>query len=369
MMDHQDSFWVERARRGDGHAFRLLIDKYQGQIESLIARSRGRADAADLLQETFLQAYASLGELRDPGRFGAWLYGIALNLIKMQHRRDGRADTTSWEALQGGTAGPLIHRSAEESPEDIATTRALHAALKAAIDDLAPVNREAVVLHYIDGLSYREIATLLSVPLSTIKGRLHKARQQLRDELAPALVSQPREELPAMIQATVNEVYVVERHDAEDHTVVVLKARDRERYLPMWIGVFEGTAIKILMMGLDLPRPLTYQLVAGMLQAADARIEAVHVTELRGDTYIGTVHVRSSDLIHEVDARPSDGLALALQVDAPIFVHPDVWAASGVDSPTDVCRPDRADVETTDIRPLELPEPILHIARHDDLDA
>jgi RNA polymerase sigma factor (sigma-70 family) len=116
-MDHQDSFWVERARRGDGHAFQLLVDKYQRQVENLIARSRGRDDTADLLQETFLQAYASLDELRDPGRFGAWLYGIALNLIKMQHRRDGRADTTSWEALQGGTVGPALHHSAAESPE------------------------------------------------------------------------------------------------------------------------------------------------------------------------------------------------------------------------------------------------------------
>lgn len=367
-MDHQDSFWVERARRGDGHAFRLLVDKYRRQIEHLIVRSHRRDDASDLLQETLLQAYASLDELRDPGRFGAWLYGIALNVIKMQHRRDGRADTTSWEALRGGTAGPAIHRSADESPEDVATTRVLHAALKAAIDDLSEVNREAVVLHYIDGLSYREIATLLSVPLSTVKGRLHKARQQLRDELAPAMGPDIRKEFPAMIETTVNEVYAVERRDAEDHTVVVLKARDRERYLPIWIGEFEGTAIKVLLMGLDLPRPLTYQLVAGMLRAADARIEAVHITELRGETYIGAVQLRTNGQLHAADARPSDGLALALQVGAPIFVHPDVWAAAGVDSPTDVCRPDRTDVEATRIRPLELPEPSLRIQRGDEPD-
>lgn len=362
-MDHQDSFWVERARRGDGHAFRLLVDKYQDQIEGLIRQSLGREDVADLQQDTFLQAYANLDQLQHPERFGAWLYGIALNLIKMQHRRNGRTHLTSWEALQGGTTRPAAHVPPEQSPEDIATTRALHAALQAAIDDLSDVNREAVVLHYIDGLSYREIAALLGVPISTVKGRLHKARQQLRHELSPAVALYPRKEFPAMIEATVNEVYVVEHPDAEDHTVVVLKAQGQERYLPIWIGEFEATAIKVQLMGLDLPRPLTYQLVAGLLQAADARIEAVHITELRNDTYIGVVRLQTSSQVHEVDARPSDGLALALQLGAPIFVHPDVWEATGVDSPTELCRPDQTDVDTGNVRPLELRERLLRALR------
>jgi RNA polymerase sigma factor (sigma-70 family) len=358
-MDHQDSFWVERACRGDNHAFGLLIDKYRPQLEGLIANSLGPDEVPDLLQETFLQAYLSLDRLRDPERFDAWLYGIALNLIRMHHRRGRRADVTSWEALQGGTTRPLDGALRTDSAEDLALTRAVHAALRSAIENLSEVNREAVVLYYIDGLSYREIADLLTVPLSTVKSRLHKARQQLRIDLAPVVVPPMQKEKPLMTEATVYEVYTVERPEKGPHTVVVLKARDRDRYLPMWIGDFEGTAIKLQLSGVETPRPLTYNLMANLLTAAGGQVEAVHINELREDTFIGSVQLRTNGQIQHVDARPSDGLALALRVNAPISVDDSVWERAGTDSPTDAVNRNREDIAVTSMEPVELPDPFL----------
>jgi len=358
-MDHQDSFWVERACRGDNHAFGLLIDKYRPQLEGLIANSLGPDEVPDLLQETFLQAYLSLDRLRDPERFDAWLYGIALNLIRMHHRRGRRADVTSWEALQGGTTRPLDGALRTDSAEDLALTRAVHAALRSAIENLSEVNREAVVLYYIDGLSYREIADLLTVPLSTVKSRVHKARQQLRIDLAPVVVPPMQKEKPLMTEATVYEVYTVERPEKGPHTVVVLKARDRDRYLPMWIGDFEGTAIKLQLSGVETPRPLTYNLMANLLTAAGGQVEAVHINELREDTFIGSVQLRTNGQIQHVDARPSDGLALALRVHAPISVDDSVWERAGTDSPTDAVNRNREDIAVTSMEPVELPDPFL----------
>lgn len=355
-MDHQESFWIERARRGDSRAFGLLIDKYRPQIEGLIANALGPDEVPDLLQETFLQAYLSLHRLRAPERFGAWLYGIALNLIKMRYRQRRQADVVSWDALQGGTSRLMDGTLSAASAEDLALTRAVHAALRSAVENLSAVNRQAVVLHYIDGLSYREIAELLSVPVSTVKSRLHKARQQLRDDLAPAFTHTDRKGKPSMIESTVYEVYTAELPDREPHTIVVLKARDRDRYLPIWIGNFEGMAIKLQLSGTETPRPLTYDLVANLLKAAGAQVVAVQINELRDETFIGSVHVQAGGQTEQVDARPSDALALALRVNAPIFVHADVLERAGTDSPTDVHRKDRADTEVARIRPLELPD-------------
>lgn len=368
-MDHQDSFWVERARRGDSRAFGLLIDKYRPQIEGLIAGSLGPDEVPDLLQETFLQAYLSLDRLRNPERFGAWLYGIALNLIKMHYRRRGRADVISWEMLQGGTTRPLDGALRMDSAEELALTRAVHVALRSAIENLSAINREVVVMHYIDGLSYREIADLLTVPLSTVKSRLHKARQQLRNDLAPVLVPQTRKEKPLMSEATVYEVYTVELPEKAPHTIVVLKARNRERYLPIWIGDFEGTAIKLQLGGVETPRPLTFDLVANLLQAAGAHVEAVHVNELRDDTFLGSVQLRTNGQTHTVDARPSDALALALRVNASISVHDSVWEKASTDTPTEVCHDDREDIGVVSIRPLELPERLQTLVRKEVDDA
>src|SRR6266702_1353660 len=154
--------------------------------------------AEDLVQEALLRAYLGLSQLRDPARFGAWLCGIAVNLAKMRLRR--RALETRLFAEPGSNGG------FEE--------RELLLLVRDAVDILPPGQRDAVLMHYIDGLSCEEIAVLLGSSPGAIRVRLHRARQQLREQLATlAPPPTPKEEI-RMIEMRLEDVIVrVAEHD------------------------------------------------------------------------------------------------------------------------------------------------------------
>ena len=107
--------------------------------------------------------------------------------------------------------------------------------------------------------------------------------------------------------------------------VVLLKEQAGERILPIWIGLSEGLALSLQLRAMTTPRPMTYDLTARLLEVAEARIEQVTVTSLRDNTFYATLRVRVGDRVHDVDARPSDALNVALRVNAPIFVAPEVF--------------------------------------------
>jgi hypothetical protein len=111
--------------------------------------------------------------------------------------------------------------------------------------------------------------------------------------------------------------------------VVLLKERDGERVLPIWIGPHEGHLIKWQLAGGSAPRPLTYELMARLLETAQAQVERMAVSRLHDEVFYATLWVRVGGRTHEVDARPSDALNLALRLDAPIFVDEAVLEKAG----------------------------------------
>jgi bifunctional DNase/RNase len=107
--------------------------------------------------------------------------------------------------------------------------------------------------------------------------------------------------------------------------VVVLSPEDEELVLPIWIGHFEAWAIAMELSGVTSKRPLTHDLLNGMIQRLGARVESVQVTDLKDQTfYAKIILARNSETI-EVDARPSDSIALALKAKVPIFVRQDLF--------------------------------------------
>jgi hypothetical protein len=100
--------------------------------------------------------------------------------------------------------------------------------------------------------------------------------------------------------------------------------------LPIWVGPPEGDALALQLGGGSMPRPLTPDLMARLVEATGARIERVVVSSLREQTFYASVGVRTRDGVAEVDARPSDALNLAVRVGAPILVDPEVMDASGI---------------------------------------
>ncbi len=102
--------------------------------------------------------------------------------------------------------------------------------------------------------------------------------------------------------------------------VVVLEDIEKTRLVPIWIGVNEGNAIALEMQGEKFPRPLTHDLMVDMIEALGGEIEKVVVSDLRDNSYFAVIHVKHGNKVLEIDARPSDSLALAVRVNCPIFV-------------------------------------------------
>ena len=102
--------------------------------------------------------------------------------------------------------------------------------------------------------------------------------------------------------------------------VVILKDMDGKRFLPILIGPFEATAIALALEGAPVPRPLTHDLMRSILESLDASLEQVVVHDIRESTFFAKLILRTDGELQEIDARPSDAIALALRMKAPIYV-------------------------------------------------
>jgi len=112
--------------------------------------------------------------------------------------------------------------------------------------------------------------------------------------------------------------------------VVILKEKVSDRYLPIWIGPAEADAIAVKLQGVNVPRPLTHDLMNSMLDTLGARIESIAVTDLKNDTFYARIYININGSQLEVDSRPSDALALAVRVEAPIYVDDSVLERAGI---------------------------------------
>ncbi len=136
-----------------------------------------------------------------------------------------------------------------------------------------------------------------------------------------------RKEGTSMIEMTVDHVRM---HYVSDQRVVVLKAKEDERRLPIWIGKAEGDAIAMELQGQQMPRPMTHSLMHKILGDLQAEVEKVVVSDIVDGTFFAILRVKTSDDAIEYDTRPSDAIALAVHSGAPLFAAPEVVAKAGV---------------------------------------
>ena len=106
--------------------------------------------------------------------------------------------------------------------------------------------------------------------------------------------------------------------------IIILRDEEEKRSLPIWVGIFEANAIALELEKIATPRPMTHDLIRNILEAIEAKVEKVVVNDLRENTFFALIHLRLGDEEITVDSRPSDAIALALRVGAPIFVEEDV---------------------------------------------
>jgi len=103
--------------------------------------------------------------------------------------------------------------------------------------------------------------------------------------------------------------------------IVVLKDGEEKIFLPIWVGIFEANAIALQLEHIETPRPMTHDLLRNIIQHVDAKVNRVVISDLRESTFYASIQVLQQGRLIEIDARPSDALAIALRTDAPIFVE------------------------------------------------
>lgn len=172
-----DDLLVERAGTGrDQSAFAELVRRHQGKVRGLLLRLTNNPTLADdLAQEVFLRAYRGLVGFEGRARFSTWLYRIAYNVF-LNHR----ARTRELAALPVGFDCQAAAPENELSANRLDMRRDLSSAIAA----LPERYRAVVTLHYIEDVSYPEIAEILDLPLGTVKTHLHRAKKMLREQLA-----------------------------------------------------------------------------------------------------------------------------------------------------------------------------------------
>ena len=379
-----DETAVGLALAGERRMFVLLLERHHGSVLGLCRRLLGsEADAQDAAQEAALQAFLGLGRLREPGRFGAWLHSIAANLARSALRR---RRSLSLEALRGGAQTDPSLVDASPTPEEVRLARELHDEVLAALDGLSEVNREAVVGYYLEGYGQAELAELLGVPVGTLKGRLHKGRRALAPSLGPVALQvfgkgRDREEAAmgantgqdGMVEMVVGEVvkagFDEERYlrmlretgsmdellevAARDYkglpaAAVVLREARGERVLPIWVGLWDGASIRRSVAGGRPQRPMTHDLMGQMLDALGLGVESVAVLRLAEETFYGEIVLQGAgeERARRVDARPSDAIALAVRLEAPIYAAEAVLEEGGYPS-----RAALAEAKGEDMRP------------------
>ncbi|HJT16970.1 MAG TPA: bifunctional nuclease family protein [Thermoanaerobaculia bacterium] len=102
--------------------------------------------------------------------------------------------------------------------------------------------------------------------------------------------------------------------------IVVLKDEEEKFFLPIWVGIFEANAIALQLENVTTPRPMTHDLLRNMIAELDARVIRVVINDLRDSTFFAQIKLITGERTLELDARPSDAIALALRTEAPIFV-------------------------------------------------
>jgi bifunctional DNase/RNase len=106
--------------------------------------------------------------------------------------------------------------------------------------------------------------------------------------------------------------------------IIILRDEEDKRSLPIWVGIFEANAIALELEKIPTPRPMTHDLIKNILEAIEARVLKIVVTDLRENTFFAELHLQMGEGEYTVDSRPSDAIALALRVAAPIFVNEEV---------------------------------------------
>jgi RNA polymerase sigma-70 factor (ECF subfamily) len=194
-VDYEDLRLVDALRDGNEPAYEELIHRFQQPVYALALRLLDdQGEACDVVQEVFLKVFRNIGNFRGQSSLKTWIYRITVNEAHnakrwffRHRRREVELDHTPEDARDWKEIIP----DGSRSPYEVARDRERHLMIEAALDQINPIFREAVVLRDIMDLSYEEIAEVIGVSLGTVKSRILRGREALRDKLAGSMHVEP----------------------------------------------------------------------------------------------------------------------------------------------------------------------------------
>jgi RNA polymerase sigma-70 factor (ECF subfamily) len=188
-VESDDGALVERVRGGDVAAFEPLVEKYRQRVYRLAYNVlRDKEDAWDVAQEAFIKAYKALPTFRGQAAFYTWLFRIVMNVAHDKARQRGAAGRAFGTERVTEDEWERTMPDPGEEPDTAAVRAEQRRRISAALETLPEHHRAIIMLSDLEGLSYREIADVLNIPMGTVMSRLHNARKRLRAALGPLAV-------------------------------------------------------------------------------------------------------------------------------------------------------------------------------------
>jgi len=188
---------IEACRQGDHEAFRQLFQSYNSRVWSIALHFTGdRTAASDITQQVFLKLFTSIGQFRHEAGFSTWLYRLVVNacldeerrrrrFISLDSFRSGEKEVTRGAGLMAGEHGRQLEAMTQRGiQEDQCSQLEISTAVQAAVKDLSPKLRMAILLKYFEGLSYEAMARVLDCSIGTVASRLNRGHKELARKLA-----------------------------------------------------------------------------------------------------------------------------------------------------------------------------------------
>jgi len=173
-MAGNETEWTRRIAAGDRRAYEEFVDSFGPRVHRLVRQQVPACDADDVTQEIFIDLFKGAAGFRGEAALSTWVYRIAMNhCIKRQRRRGDSAEDAAEDEIADDAPDPAKR----------AATREMRSEVRGAIQNLSAVQRDAVILHELHGMTYAQCAAVLDIPVGTVKSRLSNAFRALRESL------------------------------------------------------------------------------------------------------------------------------------------------------------------------------------------
>jgi len=190
---YSEKRFIRKLRNRDPHAFELLVRRYEVPVYNLVFRMLGnREEAEDLAQEIFVKIFKKIDSFRGDSSLSTWIYRVASNMCKnrqqyLGRRYHNRPSKIGLEESSLGDEQSFRTTGRVSRPDELVEGYQMEQLIQTAISELDEEHRLILILRDIQGISYEEIASIVGLPLGTVKSRLHRARMSLKEKIGPQL--------------------------------------------------------------------------------------------------------------------------------------------------------------------------------------